>query len=164
MEALSAWSNVREWLICGISVEVPARTQQGSLSSFLFDGFTSHLRVSGSPWLLPRNAEASLARAREAANRTHCPYSAFLVGAAARCDDGSVIEDCNVENAIYGLSICPEEVALFTAISQGKRTIESGRELHGMSRAMRRLPSGDAGTSAQQGHCEHRWFGDKTTQ
>ena len=70
------------------------------------------------------NAEILLTRAREAANRAHCPYSNFHVGAAVRCDDGSVIDGCNVENASYGLSICAERVALFTAISQGKRPIE----------------------------------------
>ena len=52
------------------------------------------------------NAELLLKRAREAANRAHCPYSNFHVGAAVRCDDGSVIDGCNVENASYGLSIC----------------------------------------------------------
>ncbi|QNI63676.1 cytidine deaminase [Synechococcus sp. A15-44] len=46
------------------------------------------------------------------------------MGAAVRCDDGSVIDGCNVENASYGLSICAERVALFTAISQGKQPIE----------------------------------------
>ena len=38
-------------------------------------------------------------------------------------DDGSIVEGCNVENASYGLSMCAERVALFTAISQGKRPI-----------------------------------------
>ena len=63
-------------------------------------------------------------RARKAATHAHCPYSNFHVGAAVRCDDGSVIEGCNVENASYGLSICAERVALFIAISQGKRPLE----------------------------------------
>ena len=110
------------------------------------------------------NAEALLARAREAANRAHWPYSAFHVGAAVRCDDGSVIEGCNVENAIYGLSICAVEVALFTAISQGKRPIESGRELYRCSErcnpriphAMRRLTSGEAGIDAAPAEGSHR--------
>ena len=70
------------------------------------------------------NAECLLARARRAAERAHCPYSNFHVGAAVRCDDGSVIDGCNVENASYGLSVCAERVALFAAISQGKRPIE----------------------------------------
>ena len=69
------------------------------------------------------NAKALLARAREAANRAQCPSSAFHVGAAVRCDGRGVIEGCNAENAGYGLSICAERVALFTVISQGKRSI-----------------------------------------
>ena len=63
-------------------------------------------------------------RDRRAAERVHCPYSNFHVGAAARCDDGSVIDGCNVENAGNGLSICAERVALFTAMSQDKQQIE----------------------------------------
>ena len=63
-------------------------------------------------------------RARQAANRAHCPYSNFHVGAAVRCDVRSVIDDCNVENASYSLSICAERNALFNAISQGKRPVE----------------------------------------
>ena len=69
-------------------------------------------------------AEDLLMRARKAATRAHCPYSNFHVGAAVRCADGSVIVGCNVENASYGLSICAERVALFTAVSQGKRPLE----------------------------------------
>ena len=63
------------------------------------------------------NAASLIVRARQAAKRAHCPYSNFHVGAAVRCDDGSVIDGCNVENATYGLSICAERVPLFTAIS-----------------------------------------------
>ena len=70
------------------------------------------------------NAESLLVVARQAATRAHCPYSNFHVGAAVRCDDGSVIDGCNVENASYGLSICAERVALFAAITQGKRPLE----------------------------------------
>ena len=69
-------------------------------------------------------AEDLLLLARKAATRAHCPYSNFHVGAAVRCADGSVIDGCNVENASYGLSICAERVALFTAVSQGKRPLE----------------------------------------
>ena len=70
------------------------------------------------------NAESLLVRARRAAERAHCPHSNFRVGAAVRCDDGTVIHGCNVENASYGLGICAERVALFSAISQGKKPIE----------------------------------------
>ena len=70
------------------------------------------------------SGEALLKQARLAADRAHCPYSEFHVGAAVLCADGSVVEGCNVENASYGLTICAERVALFNAISQGKRPIE----------------------------------------
>ena len=70
------------------------------------------------------NTESLLVRARRASSRAHCPYSNFHVGAAVRCEDGSVIDGCNMENASYGLSICAERVALFTGINQGKQPIE----------------------------------------
>ena len=70
------------------------------------------------------STDALLKQARMAASRAHCPYSKFHVGAAVLCDDGSVIEGCNVENSSYGLTVCAERVALFNAMSQGKRPIE----------------------------------------
>ena len=69
------------------------------------------------------NPEELLIHARSAAQRAHCPYSNFRVGAAVLCDDGSLVEGCNVENASYGLSICAERVALTSALAQGKRPI-----------------------------------------
>ena len=70
------------------------------------------------------NAESLLVCARQAAKRALARTRTFTWGAAVRCADGSVIDGCNVENASYGLSICAERVALFTAISQGKQPIE----------------------------------------
>jgi cytidine deaminase len=70
------------------------------------------------------NAEALLAAAREAADRAHCPYSKFHVGAAVRCTDGTVVSGCNVENASYGLTICAERVALFNCVTQGLQPLE----------------------------------------
>lgn len=73
------------------------------------------------PSLLPEEA-ALLAQAREAAQRAYCPYSNFPVGAAVRSELG-VTTGCNVENASYGLALCAERVALFTAVAQGARSI-----------------------------------------
>ena len=70
------------------------------------------------------NPEELLIRARSAAQRAHCPYSNFHVGAAVLCSDGTVIEGCNVENASYGLSICAERVALFRCIAEGLQPME----------------------------------------
>ena len=61
-----------------------------------------------------------LAKAIAARENAYCPYSNFPVGAALLCADGSVYTGVNVENAVNGLSLCAERVALFTAIAAGK--------------------------------------------
>jgi cytidine deaminase len=67
------------------------------------------------------NAEELLRLAADAAARTYSPYSRFPVGAALLCADGEVITGTNVENRSYGLTICAERSALFTAVGRGKR-------------------------------------------
>ena len=62
-----------------------------------------------------------VARAREAARLSYSPYSAFPVGAALLCADGSVVTGTNVENRSFGLACCAERTAVFTAVAQGKR-------------------------------------------
>ena len=70
------------------------------------------------------NAESLLKAAREAAQNAYCPYSNFHVGAAVRYKDGTVVSGCNVENAIFGLTICAERVALFRCLAQGLQPLE----------------------------------------
>jgi cytidine deaminase len=49
------------------------------------------------------------------------PYSDFKVGAALLTRSGEVITGANVESASYGLTCCAERVALFHALTSGKR-------------------------------------------
>ena len=58
--------------------------------------------------------------ANEVRRYAYAPYSKFPVGAALLCADGTVVTGVNVENAVNGLSLCAERVALFKAISDGK--------------------------------------------
>jgi cytidine deaminase len=64
-----------------------------------------------------------LARARECLERAYAPYSRFQVAAAVLDDRGRVFTGVNVENISYGLSMCAERVAIFTAIASGARHI-----------------------------------------
>jgi cytidine deaminase len=58
------------------------------------------------------------ARARDGAV---APYSKFRVGAAMLTRAGEIVVGANVESASYGLTCCAERVALFNALTSGKR-------------------------------------------
>jgi len=58
------------------------------------------------------------AKAREMAS---APYSKFKVGAALLTKRGEIVAGANVESASYGLTCCAERVALFNALTSGKR-------------------------------------------
>lgn len=52
-----------------------------------------------------------------ASRNSHSPYSSFPVGAACLLADGSIFPGTNIENASFGLTICAERSALFSAFS-----------------------------------------------
>ena len=63
--------------------------------------------------------------ARDAATRAYVPYSHFPVGAAVLTGDGTIVSGVNIENASYGLTVCGERVAIFTAAAAGHRTVRA---------------------------------------
>src|SRR6266404_1131470 len=56
-----------------------------------------------------------------ARQRAVAPYSKFKVGAAILTKTGEIVTGANVESASYGLTCCAERVALFSALTSGKR-------------------------------------------
>ena len=64
-------------------------------------------------------------RAIVARETSYSPYSHFGVGAALLCDDDTVYEGCNIENASYGLTNCAERTAIFKAVSEGHKRFKA---------------------------------------
>ncbi len=67
------------------------------------------------------NKEALVQAAATARKRAVAPYSKFKVGAALLTRGGEIITGANVESASYGLTCCAERVALFKALTGGKK-------------------------------------------
>lgn len=57
---------------------------------------------------------ASLAR-----ERAYAPYSRYKVGAAIRTKRNKIHSGANIENVSYGLTVCAERCAVFTAVAAG---------------------------------------------
>ncbi len=66
-----------------------------------------------------------LLAAKEAQNNAYVPYSNFPLGSAILTDDGKIYSGTNIENAAFGLTICAERSAIFTAVSEGHRKIKA---------------------------------------
>ena len=69
---------------------------------------------------LPNDVKILCEKSLEARESAYAPYSQFLVGAALKSKDDTIITGCNVENASYGLAICAERTACVKAVSEVK--------------------------------------------
>ena len=68
-------------------------------------------------------AEELIAAAIAAREHAYAPYSNYKVGAAVLTEDGHIVTGCNVENAVFPLTLCAERVAITKAISEGTHAI-----------------------------------------
>lgn len=66
-----------------------------------------------------------LDEAEKAMNGAYNPYSKFSVGAAVMTNDGKIITGTNVENAVYGETVCAERVAILRANAMGHRNYDA---------------------------------------
>lgn len=57
----------------------------------------------------------------EAREKSHAPFSNFKVGAVVETSEGNLYTGCNIESASYGLTVCAERVAIWKAITDGKK-------------------------------------------
>jgi cytidine deaminase len=62
-----------------------------------------------------------LTAARQVQARARATYSKFHVGSALLDAEGRIHVGCNVEAASYGLTMCGERSAIFSAIASGAR-------------------------------------------
>lgn len=68
--------------------------------------------------LSPAERSRLLKAAKNAVKRAYAPFSKFRVGAAVLTKRGNIFSGCNIENSSYGLTICAERVAIFTAVAE----------------------------------------------
>lgn len=69
--------------------------------------------------------EKLLQKAQDMRQYSHAPHSHFRVGAALLTHDGTVFGGCNVESDVYGLTMCAERNAIFSAFAQGHRNFKA---------------------------------------
>lgn len=60
----------------------------------------------------------------KAKNNSYSPYSKFKVGAALLADD-EIFTGCNIESVSYTPTCCAERVAIYKAISEGKKNLKA---------------------------------------
>ena len=63
--------------------------------------------------------------ASDAIRNAYTPYSGIGVGACVMASDGTIYTGCTIENTIRGLSVGAGEVALYKAVSDGKREFDA---------------------------------------
>ena len=85
--------------------------------------FTIGTHIRSYAWSeLAESDRQLLEAAKRNTGRSYSPYSHFCVGAAARLADGTIVNGCNQENAVYPAGLCAERVAVFSSQAQYPNT------------------------------------------
>jgi len=71
------------------------------------------------------NIERLYIEAKKSREKAYAPYSKFKVGSSVLTDDESIFSGSNVENAVYGATICAERTAIFKAVNEGYTVIRA---------------------------------------
>jgi cytidine deaminase len=64
-------------------------------------------------------------KAQQVYRNSYCPYSGLQVGASVLTDNGQMYSGTNIENTSFGLTMCAERVAVFSALSAGDSSIRA---------------------------------------
>lgn len=67
------------------------------------------------------NRDELIKFALDAKEKSYSPYSKFRVGAALLTKDGTIFQGTNIENAAYGVTMCAERTAVFSAKIAGAK-------------------------------------------
>ncbi len=67
------------------------------------------------------NLQDLFEEAKKISKNAYAKYSGFPLGAALLGKSGRIYTGVNVENASFGLTICAERSAVFSAVSQGEK-------------------------------------------
>lgn len=62
--------------------------------------------------------------ATKSLKKAYNPYSGLSVGCALKTSSGKIYDGVNIENSVFGLTMCAERVAVFKAVSEGNVDIE----------------------------------------
>ncbi len=65
-----------------------------------------------------------LEEATKSLKKSYNPYSGLSVGCALKTSSGKIYDGVNIENSVFGLTMCAERVAVFKAVSEGNVDIE----------------------------------------
>jgi cytidine deaminase len=69
--------------------------------------------------------QSAIKQAAEIRNNAHAPFSKFKVGAVVIAENGEIFQGVNVENSSFGATVCAERIALFNAVTHGRKDIEA---------------------------------------